>query len=145
METSTKFYRDGKVIVLRKSCLTGKVVWLYRAPSQEAIWKAYSRACQAELERRSQYDEMQERRKANVLQLLAECTSAAGEMTPEKKSLARQLRALSKEMPPFQSEFYDHVVEERKRREEDRLIRQQMREREARRRAEIEKNTNYDK
>lgn len=116
-----------------KSCLTGKVVWIYRGPSREAARQAYWRACRKEIERVRRWGEHAARRVADVTRILTECTEGLpinAELTPQQKDAARQLRSIIKSAPECPREFYDHIMEERRRRAEDREIRRKMRERE---------------
>lgn len=130
------------ITVILKSCLTGKAVWIYRGPSRSAARMAYWRACRSEVERVRQRAEAAARRRANIQRMLSELTAAmpaTGDLPPEKKALARQLLSLSEKKIPAGGAFYDHIMEERRRREADREIRRQMRERE------ISENSDYDK
>ena len=61
------------------------------------------------------------------------------ELTPDQKAAAKKLLKMADEMPPYDMEFYNHIVEERRRREEDKRIRQKMREREAAEKAAIKR------
>lgn len=129
------------ITIILKSCLTGTAVWIYQGPSRNAARLAYWRACKKEVERVGRLAEAAERRRANILRMLSELTAgmpATAEMPPEKKRLARQLLALAERKIPAGA-FYEHIMEERRRREEDRRIRRQMREREN------HPNTDYDK
>ena len=58
------------------------------------------------------------------------------ELTPEQKQAAKELQAMAKKEPPCDREFYNHIMEERRRRKEDREIRRKMREREEKERQE---------
>lgn len=130
------------VTIILKSCLTGTAVWIYRGPSRDAARLAYWRACKKEVERVRRLAEAAERRKANVMRMLSELTAgmpATAEMPPEKRQLAKQLLSLSERKMPACGEFYNHIMEERRRREEDRNIRRRMREREN------QPNRDYDK
>ena len=121
------------VTVIIKSCLTGRAVWIYRGPSKNASQSAYWRACKYEVERFKRWSKHVARRKANIQRLLTDCTAGidiAGTMTPEQKAAARRLASLSED-PAFNREFYDHVVEERRRMERDRKIRRKMRSRDS--------------
>lgn len=74
------------------------------------------------------------------MRLLNECIEAVpltGDMPPAQKTAVRQLLKLSKEDIACHREFYEHIIEERRRRKEDKEIRNKMRERSA-----INKNTN---
>lgn len=120
------------VTILRKSCLTGKVVWIYRGPSKNAARVAYHRACKHELERMKHWSERVARRMTNIARLLSDCMSEIpinADLTPEQKEAAKQLLKLSKENADCHREFYEHVVEERRRRKEADAIRQEMRRR----------------
>ena len=129
------------VTIILKSCLTGTAVWIYRGKSRNAARKAYWFACRKEMERVRRMAEAAERRRANVMRMLSELTAgmpATAELPPEKRQLARQLLSLSERKEPA-GEFYDHIMEERRRRDEDREIRRRMREREK------QQNRDYDK
>lgn len=121
------------ITIILKSCLTGKAVWIYQGASRDAARVAYWRACRKEMERVRRMADAAARRKANIMRMLTELTDgmpAISELPPEKKQLAKQLVALSEKAPATGSAFYEHIMEERRRREEDRRIRRQMRERE---------------
>lgn len=117
---------------IRRSCLTGEVVWIYTGPSKAAAWIAYKRACQREVERVRQWCDTVARRKKSILAFLNSCMAGipiTDELPPEKKEAARQLLALSKQNIPCHRSFYDHIIEEQRRKAEDREIRRKMRER----------------
>lgn len=121
-----------RVIVIRKSCLTGKVVWVYKGSSRHAASTAYWRACQREVERVRHWGETAAQRRARIMQLLNECLEdlpITADMPPKQKAAVRQLLRLSKEDIACHREFYEHIMEERRRRTEDAKIRKQMRER----------------
>ncbi len=112
--------KKHRVTVIRKSCLTGRAVWIYVGPSYEAARIAYHKACRKELERMRQWGQSVARRCANVARILADCTSAlplAAEMTAAQKEAARRLLALRDRRQPCSSEFFDHVVAEKRRQE----------------------------
>lgn len=78
----------------------------------------------------SQWPEMMSRRKANILRLLNDCMASAsitGEIPKEKQEAARRLVALSESPPACYRDFYNHIIEQRRRRKEDMEIRRQMR------------------
>lgn len=120
--------------VIVRSCLTGKAVWIYQGPSKAACRKAYWRACKREMERVARWNETVDERRASLQRLLAELTARLppmGELPPEKKAAAKVIASMAAERPKCDTAFYDHIVETRRRREEDRLIRQRMREHDA--------------
>lgn len=137
-----KPHNPKHMVVIRYSCITGKPVWVYWAPSKGAAWTAYSRACKREAEVVRRAPEVAAQRKANIKALLSRCLESlpiGAELTPRQQAAAKELLALAEMEIPFSREFYDHVVEERRRRAEDAEIRRQMREREK------QQNTNYGK
>ena len=124
--------KQYNVIVIRRSCLTGKVVWLYRGPSKSAAHVAYHRACKAEIQRVRHWGETAAKRRSNIMRLLNECLDEipiTATLTPQQIEWSRMLRSISKEDIACHREFYDHIIEERRRRDEANKIRQQMRER----------------
>ena len=125
--------RSRSVTVILRSCLNGNAIWLYRGPSKESARIAYWRACRRELERKRNWNETDARRRSNIARMLSECTSDLAidaKLTQEQADAARLLKTLSGKRNDYQSDFYDHFMEERRRREEDREIRRKMRERE---------------
>lgn len=125
--------RKRTIIVIRKSCLTGRVVWVYKGPTKGAARSAYCRACKREVDRVRHWGETTAQRRAGIMRLLNECIDAmpiTSDMTPKQKAAVRQLINLSKEDIACHREFYEHILEERRRRAEDAVIRRQMRERE---------------
>lgn len=120
------------VTVIRYSCLTGQAVWLYQGPSKQAARAAYRRACEREIKRVRLWRKMIEARKANIMHVIETCMAdkpIITGMTPEQKVAAKKLLAMAKEECPCQREFYNHIMEERRRRENDRLLRERMRSR----------------
>lgn len=123
---------SSSVTVIRRSCLTGKVVWIYRGTSRAAARVAYLRACRKEVDRVRSWKEWVRLRKATVLRILSECTASLSidaVLTPEQTEAARKLQAIGKKDVECDTDFYDHIMEERRRREEDKEIRNKMRER----------------
>lgn len=129
------------VTVILRSCLTGRPVWIYTGPSEEAAAKAYRRACKREMKRVRRWAGIAARRKASVMAMIGALTEglpSPKDMQPAQRAAVRLLTSAS-EAPPCSREFYDHIMEERRRRERDRKVRRQMRERE------IHGNRDYDK
>lgn len=130
--------RKYNVTVIRRSCITGKIIWFYRGMSKNAANVAYHRAWKHELERVKHWPEVVAERKANILRLLNNCLAnlpITAELTPKQKAAVRRLRKMAEEEPECDMDFYNHIIEEQRRRAEDKRIRQQMREREALERA----------
>lgn len=143
--------RRHLVTIIKRSCLTGKVVWIYRGASRNAGRHAYWKACKKELEKMKQWAERMADRKRRLTMVLGMSESSlsgskssgskasgkgsagnmfGGELTEEQRKAARELVRMSKQEPPPDMEFYNHIVEERRRRQQDKDIRRKMRERE---------------
>lgn len=148
--------RRHLVTIIKRSCLTGKVVWIYRGASREAGRHAYWKACKKELEKVKQWAERMAERKRRLTMVLGMSESSlsgskssgnmfGGELTDEQRKAARELVRMSKQEPPPDMEFYNHIVEERRRRQQDKDIRRKMREREQKAAAEIKDSTTGEK
>lgn len=128
--------RRHLVTIIKRSCLTGKVVWIYRGASHNAGRHAYWKACKKELEKVKQWAERMAERKRRLTMMLGMTESSlagnifGGELTDEQRKAARELVKMGKQEPPPDMEFYNHIVEERRRRQHDKDIRRKMRERE---------------
>lgn len=120
-----------KQIFFRRSCLTNKIVWICHAPTKGAARLAYWRACKRELERVKHWSNTVARRCANIARFRSDCTAEipiTAEFTPEQVSAARQLQSIEKHESEYHSDFYDHIIEERRQREETRELRRRTRE-----------------
>lgn len=107
----------SNVIMMRKSCLTGKVVWLYQGPSIEAARMAYSRACKREIARVKQWSKIAARRKSNIMRLLSECMSNLpinAELTEEQENSACHIRDVGMQSYSCDRAFYEHILAERR-------------------------------
>lgn len=119
------------LLVIRKSCITGHVVWLYRGSSKTAARQAYYRARKRVL---SGVNDRAAKQEKYIFNMINECIADLDVTQPlnaEQKSAIRQLKRLAKEQMADDEEFREHVIEEEKRRREAKIIRQKMREREA--------------
>lgn len=106
-------------LVIRYSCLTGKAVWIYNAPSNTAMWTAYWRARKREVERVRNWSRTVGLRKSNILRLLNDCTASVSitdDLPPDKREAAQRLRKMA-EAKPCHRDFYNHLMEERRRKE----------------------------
>lgn len=131
-EETMKKEKPNRVIVIRRSCLTGKVVWVYCGTSKRGADTAYWRACRAEVTRVRRWGEKAAERRSRIMAILNAALAdlnITATLTPEQKAAAKKLSALSREDIACHREFYEHVIEERRRRAEDHVVRQQMRER----------------
>lgn len=127
--------KEYAVTVVKYSCLVPDLaVWVYRGPSKEAARIAYWRACKKEIERVKRFGSMAAKRKAGLQRLLSDCMAnlpLTGSLTPAQKAAAKVISTIAETPQTCYKAFYDHIIEERRRRERDKKIRQQMREREA--------------
>lgn len=105
---------------IRRSCLTGRAVWIYRGPSEHAADESYRRACIREIERVRHFSDMAATRTRNISRLLNDCMDGipfTAELTPQQREAAEQLHSLMSR-GAYVSEFYEHIVEERRRRKQ---------------------------
>lgn len=110
--------KKDTVTVIKRSCLTGKAVWFYRGPSMESMRKAYFRACKREIERVHNWSHRMENCNASIRKLLNQCLDGLpinAELSPEQKEASSQLQGIIKRGTPCYREFYDHILEEARR------------------------------
>lgn len=114
--------KNAKVVVLKRSCLTGKIVWVYQGNSEEGARKAYWRACKKEVRRMRNWMQRMARRRRQLLRLITHSDSCSvsssmlKSMNPQQRAAARKIIQLAKNEPPMDRAFYDHIIEEAKRR-----------------------------
>lgn len=116
-----KKHRQNNYIKLVRSCLTGKVVWVYQGTSQEGARRAYLRACKREVIRVRNWVQYVNEHRSRIRQFINMCMASLpldAELTPEQKEAAKELRRIEREDIPCYREFYDHIIEEAKRRNE---------------------------
>ena len=104
---------------LRKSCLTGKAIWIFQGFSKRAEYQAYHRACRCEVERVKHWDERMGKRKANIMRMLNDCVSVIPmtvELSSEQAEAVRCLQAVANEKVERDNDFYAHIQEVRRRR-----------------------------
>ena len=114
--------KDCKVVVLKRSCLTGRIVWAYRG-DEEGARKAYWRACKKEVRRVRNWMKRMANRRRQLLRIITPRRQHFGEQLHaeehESSSNGRQHARsyqLAKKEPPLDRAFYDHIIEEAKRR-----------------------------
>ena len=101
------------------SCVTGAPVWIHFGKSENAWRFAYRRACKKEVRRVRMWSKHVARRAANVAKLLSRCTESIpidAELTSEQKTAESRLKAVQKRCDVGNREFYDHIIEEARRR-----------------------------
>lgn len=107
---------------IRRSCLTGKIIWVYHGITKTAERLAYFRACKREMNRVRGWKERLDKRRRNLKRLLSDSSSGipiTDELTPEQRCAAQHLNDIGRQSSSQHSEFYEHIVEEKKRRDED--------------------------
>ena len=127
-----------RVIMIRRSCISGRVVWVGCGPTKDACYKQYLRAGQAELALHGRISgEISATLRANIRRIRNECVAEMNPMLPlteQQKEALQLLKILEEEGIAPDSEFIRHFQHERVTRRQDRAIRAEMR-----RRAEQEK------
>lgn len=122
-------HQDNLITVIRRSCLTGNAVWLYRGPSANAARMKYWRAANKEVERVRNWSSHVSVRTANIIRLQTECMNQLpinAEIPPSKSAAAKRLQAMAKLKESCYLEFFNHIMEERRRKKKDREIRRSM-------------------
>lgn len=133
--------KNSSHITIRRSCINDQAVWIHKGSPKASI-VAYWRACKREVERVKRWSETLAQRRKNIYRLLSRDSDSSTVfdecLTDDQKIAVRKLLAISKMETDGRTAFYDHIIEERRRRHEDREIRRKMRERN-------QYNRNYDK
>lgn len=110
------------ITIVKHSCLTGKIVWVYRGRSSDGARIAYWRACRKEVRRVRQMMIREAERKKQLLRLLANDGSASSsfsiraDMSQEQRKAVREIVKLCKKQLSHGGEFYEHIIEEARRR-----------------------------
>lgn len=113
--------RKKDYIKIVRSCLTGKIVWVYIGSSENGARKAYWKACRHEIYRIRHWSEKMARRRRKLMSLAgykgnAMTIPVSKDMTPKQRAAIRELNKLIKAEPPKDTSFYDHIIAEVKRR-----------------------------
>lgn len=114
--------RRHLVTIIKRSCITGKVVWIYQGVSHNAGRHAYWKACKAEIRRIRQWTARMAARQRALMQVvgLGDSSSSSSDiyegMTPEQQAAVKEISKMSHQPPPPDREFYNHIVEESRRR-----------------------------
>lgn len=118
-----KYHKRHNTTVIRRSCVNDKPVWIYMGASEDAARIAYWRACKHEVKRIKNWGKIVARRMKNISRLLTNCTAAMPMMqvmTRQQEDTIKQLQSIDKDKFVCQRDFFDHIMEERRRRQ-DRL------------------------
>lgn len=114
------YIRKKRVLgIIRRSALTGRAVWVSHRRIYQAEWEAYKRACLQEINRMRQWVNTVNRRRRNVTRLISELTDRIpilGDVPQDKREAAKILTQLADKEPVKQSDFYEHICEEKRQR-----------------------------
>ena len=103
--------------IIRYSALTGTAVWVSPERSYHAEYYAYKRACRTEAMRINHWACTVARRRKNITRLFAKLTESLpilGDIPREQREAAKAIMQMADNEPPKQSDFYDHICEERR-------------------------------
>ena len=106
---------------VRRSCITGKIIWIYQGYTEEGARKAYQRARKKEILRVRGWKEHARKMKEDLQAFIDHMRSkipTEGELTDVQKAALKDLKAYSKEEFPCDMGFYNHILEEAKRQNE---------------------------
>lgn len=103
------------ITIIIKSRITGKAVWIYRGASRSAARRDYIRAKHKEIERVRAWRHRRNGRKQAIMRFLTECMAnipLTMQLTNEQASAIRQLKSISNEPDECNYDFYEHIIEE---------------------------------
>lgn len=124
--------KRSKSIFIRRSCLTGNAVWIYRGEADNER-KTYWKACRFEVERVQRWTDIVSRRMGNISRLISDCLVNIPlnvELTPQQKQAVRQLQSVGNKGIICHRDFYEHIMAQRKQRQIDNELRRRVKERE---------------
>lgn len=102
-------------MIIKRSCITGQIVWVYRGLSSSGAVRAYRRVRRVEMKRVRQWHERIERKRRAIAQLLNDCLAAiplTAQLTSEQQAAVHRLKAISEEPGEYCNDFYNHIIEE---------------------------------
>ena len=105
--------------IIRKSALNGRAVWVNHVRNYRAEYYAYKRACHKESMRINHWAYAVARRRKNIQRFLGKLTEnlpILGDIPQEVREAAKKITLMADNEPPKQSDFYDHICEERRQR-----------------------------
>lgn len=116
-----------KKLFVKRSCLTGKIVWAKYCATPRGAQDAYQRACRKEVRRYRDYSLTMKRRRQKLFSVIGITDSSSASssvsslasrsgLTPKQRAAIREIQALDRDRPPQGGEFYDHIIEEARRR-----------------------------
>lgn len=107
---------------VKRSCLTGEIVWVCRSTSRSAAYCAYWRTCKHEVTRIRHWMQRMEKRKRRLLGIIihddssSASSAALREMTPAQRRAVNEVKRIIERQPSKHSDYYDHIIEEARRR-----------------------------
>ncbi len=103
--------------IIRRSALTGKAVWVEHTRTYKNEWDSYKYACRKEFVRMNQWTRTVARRRKNILLFLGKLTERLpiiGDIPHDKRDAAKVITQISDTEPAKQSDFYEHIQEEKR-------------------------------
>lgn len=111
-----------KKLFVKRSCLNGKIVWMHYCTTRKAARLAYWRACKKEVRRFRDFAQLMKKRHKKLFSVIGIDDSSSASsiasrpgLTPQQRTAARELQRLDRQQPPQRSDFYDHIIEEKRR------------------------------
>lgn len=116
-----KHNKKNIITVIRRSCINGLVVWIYRGPSKDAAKKAYLRACKQEVKRVKTWMQKINDVQRSISLFISSCMDSMpinANLTDTQKNAVKQLQHIRNEQRPCHMDFYNHIIEEARRKNE---------------------------
>lgn len=109
---------------VKRSCIDGKIVWLYRGASSNGMNLAYWRTMREEVKRVRLWGMRMAERRHILMSLIPGCGNTSSinvllhnkSFTKEQRLAIRAIDRLIRDVSPQGSEFYNHILEEARRR-----------------------------
>lgn len=114
---------DSGITIVKRSCTTGRAVWIYNGPTPESMRVAYRHAKRMENSRVRWWRNRIMRRARHIrifIGHLMDAFSYTGVMPNEQQRAIHQLQILADNPPPCDTGFYNHLRREQKRQKKDR-------------------------
>ena len=108
---------------IKRSRTTGRIVWIYQAPTKEAARQAFHRIRRRENTRVRWWKNRVTRRAKDIqgyLQRLVDALPILGDITQEQRQAIRDIQHLADQPPKCDTGLYNHLRSEYKRRKRDR-------------------------
>lgn len=111
-----------KITIVKRSCINGKIVWVYHGVSQGAAHFAYWQACKKEVRRVRQWKNKMKERRRKLTHILtggnssSVSSSVMRTLSDRQRKAAYEMLRLCNKQPVQTGDFYDHIIEEARQR-----------------------------